>query len=90
MRRRVGDMPVDDVLRRHALAEELPAHDWLLTMNVPITLGELKRWEDGQRVVFRKLDPHDESQVRHAGVWCARCLLAYAAMSERERQGCRG
>lgn len=72
------------------MPRELPPHDLLLSVLIPITRAELRRLEVGQRLVFKKLDPRDASQVRGSGVFCGRCQLPWEKMSEYEREGCRG
>ncbi|HEY4451050.1 MAG TPA: hypothetical protein VGN13_05600 [Solirubrobacteraceae bacterium] len=69
---------------------ELQEHDWLLSLLIPITTGELLRLERNQRVVFRKVDPQDASQVRGSGVFCGRCQLPWEKMTDVERERCRG
>lgn len=69
---------------------ELPPHDFLLVPLIPLTSKEVRMLETGQRVVFRKLDIHDASQVRGAAVYCARCQISLEALGSGERDGCRG
>lgn len=70
--------------------EVLQPHDWLLSALIPITQGELRRLHTGERVVFKKLDVRDPSQVRGSGVFCGRCRLSWERMSKTEREDCRG
>ena len=65
-------------------------HDFVLAMLVPITSAELERFKKGQRIVFRKVDPRDESQVRASAVFCATCQLPYEGMGWGELERCRG
>ena len=65
-------------------------HDWILTVNVPVTDREVQRLGAGIRVVFKKLDVYDPSQVRGAAVFCARCEIPWARMTLEERGVCRG
>lgn len=65
-------------------------HDWVLSMLMPITSAELERFEKGRRVVFRKVDPRDTSQVRAAAVFCAACQLPYEKMGWGELERCLG
>lgn len=70
--------------------EKLQPHDWLLSILVPITQGELRRLETGERVVFKSLNVRDASQVRGSAVFCGRCDLPWERMTETEREDCRG
>lgn len=70
--------------------DELPPHDWLLVPLIPITAREAQRLEEGTRVVFKKLDIQDPSQVRGAAVYCARCQIPLEKLGAGERDVCRG
>ena len=55
-------------------------HDWCFFVVVPITHTELLRVMNGQRLVFRKLDPQS-GQVRDAHIGCMSCeMLAEEAI----------
>lgn len=72
------------------MSDEPRPHDWVLSMLVPITSAELERFKKGQRVIFRKVDPRDASQVRASAVFCAACQLPYEKMGWGELERCRG
>lgn len=78
-----ADAPVDE-------DAHLPQHDWLLVPLIPLTAKEVEMLARGQRVVFKKLDIHDTSQVRGSAVYCARCQLPLERMTAREQHACRG
>ncbi len=70
--------------------DELPPHEWFLVPWIPLTEREVKNIENGQRMVFRKLDPFDAAQVPAAAVYCGRCKRMVGDLGWGERDECRG
>lgn len=75
------------------MPSELPGHDWLLSVLLPVTEREVARMADGQRRVFKVVIEHGgpvDGSVRGVGVFCGRCQLAAESMTPQEMVGCRG
>lgn len=68
---------------------DLPAHDWLLSLLIPVTGAEVAKMASGARKVFKKIEVPGV-HVRASAVFCGRCQLPWEKMTEYERAGCRG
>lgn len=58
-------------------AEQRSGHSWVLVIvTSPRTSREARRFLEGERLVFKKLDMSNAEDVRSASVMCAVCKLA--------------